>query len=168
MRALAARLGVEAASLYNHIEGRADLLSGVMDQLLTEVAATPNRGRSPITRARRDAWRLREVLLAHPQAIQIFASARAPVSGPVSQALADRAAAYGAELGMPASKRVYAYAAVLSYVLGHVMLATTGPGTDDLSDWAGSTYDQQRSFTIGLDGLLEGLRRTLASREEKE
>ena len=37
MRELAGRLGIEAASLYNHVSGKDDLLTGMTDLVIAEI-----------------------------------------------------------------------------------------------------------------------------------
>lgn len=67
MRKLAARLGVEAMSLYNHVSNKEDLLDGLIDKVAEEFyqPRTENDWRAEM-QAR--AVRAHEVLLTHPWA----------------------------------------------------------------------------------------------------
>lgn len=73
MRTVAAKLGVEAMSLYRHVAGKDDLLLGVADLVLSEIQVPP-----PGT-PWRDAMRLRassarEVFLRHPSGALLLES----------------------------------------------------------------------------------------------
>ena len=73
MRKLASTLSVEAMSLYNHIEGKEDLLDGITDLVVGEIAAPQVSG--DWMQAMRDrACSAHEVLLSHPWASLLVAS----------------------------------------------------------------------------------------------
>ena len=73
MRALGARLGVQAASLYNHVSGKAQLQQLIADSVWTTVMAelTEVSGWRPLLQRLADG--LRAVLRAHPGAAQVLA-----------------------------------------------------------------------------------------------
>lgn len=77
MRALAARLGVEAMSLYHHVQGKDGLLDAMVDQVFAQmylpVAGAPWR-----PEIRRRGVSGREVLLRHRWAIGLMDSRRSP------------------------------------------------------------------------------------------
>lgn len=70
MHKLGARLGVQAMSLYNHVEDKADLLNGMVELLWSEMAATEE---APDWRARLRsmARRIRGTMRAHPAAASL-------------------------------------------------------------------------------------------------
>ena len=45
MRELGRRLGVEAASLYNHVSGKDDLLDGMVEQVVSQIDSRRGRDR---------------------------------------------------------------------------------------------------------------------------
>lgn len=65
MRKLAAELGVEAMSLYNHISNKADLLDAMVDAMVGQIDA-PRPGRDWKAELRRRAITARDLFLAHP------------------------------------------------------------------------------------------------------
>jgi Tetracyclin repressor-like, C-terminal domain/Bacterial regulatory proteins, tetR family len=67
MRKLAQELGVQAMSLYNHVENKDDLLDGIVDLVVGEIEV-PDLGVDWKTAMRRRANSAHEVLLRHPWA----------------------------------------------------------------------------------------------------
>lgn len=73
MRSVAAKLGVEAMSLYNHVAGKEDLLQGVADLVLSEIEIPPPG--TPWREAmRRRALSARAVFLEHPSSAIVVES----------------------------------------------------------------------------------------------
>ncbi|MGL5861049.1 MAG: TetR/AcrR family transcriptional regulator, partial [Phycicoccus sp.] len=77
MRAVAARLGVEAMSLYHHVRGRDDLLDGMVDAVFAEIHRPTATGdwRGEL---RRRSVSGREALRRHPWAAGVMNSRRSP------------------------------------------------------------------------------------------
>lgn len=73
MRTVAAKLGVEAMSLYRHVSGKDDLLLGIADLVLSEVDI-PSPGTPWREAMRRRALSAREVFLRHPASAIIVES----------------------------------------------------------------------------------------------
>lgn len=73
MRALAAKLGVEAMSLYNHVPSKDDVLNGIVDRVVGEidVPADTSDWRASM---RRRAISVHGVLLRHPWAASLIES----------------------------------------------------------------------------------------------
>ena len=67
MRKLAQELGVQAMSLYNHVANKDDLLDGIVDLVVGEIAV-PDLGIDWQTAMRQRANSAHEVLLRHPWA----------------------------------------------------------------------------------------------------
>jgi AcrR family transcriptional regulator len=75
MRGVAAKLGVEAMSLYRHVSDKDDLLLGVADLVVAEIELSPPE--TPWRDAmRRRAISAREVFLRHPHAALLIESCR--------------------------------------------------------------------------------------------
>src|SRR4051794_30389855 len=60
MRRLGRELGVEAMALYRHVNGREDLLEGIVDRVMEEVDGEPGDALSPA-----DGWQAYLQWLAH-------------------------------------------------------------------------------------------------------
>jgi AcrR family transcriptional regulator len=71
MQAVAQRLGVTAMALYRHVDGKADLLDGVVECLLTELAL-PSRGLPWEDQLAELGQSLRTVAHRHPSAFPLL------------------------------------------------------------------------------------------------
>lgn len=76
MRTVAAKLGVEAMSLYRHVSSREELLLGVADRVLSEIEIPPP-GTGWREAMRRRALSARETFLRHPSAALVVGSCAA-------------------------------------------------------------------------------------------
>lgn len=76
MRALAERLGVKAASLYNHVASKEALIDAVSELVNAEIDRTPLEDRDWRTGLTEYARGYREVFLRHPNAIALLARRR--------------------------------------------------------------------------------------------
>ncbi|HWO69369.1 MAG TPA: TetR/AcrR family transcriptional regulator C-terminal domain-containing protein [Actinomycetota bacterium] len=185
MRRLGRELGVEAMSLYNHVEDKDDILVGILEAVLSELEV-PTEG-EPLARLRRAAVNFRAVLLRHPGAIPLFAEqrrtiARERILRPVEAALAALR-----EAGLSPEDAVHGYRALVGYVLGYVAQEVAGIFTrpeafglppeqvaaalpaSELPTLVAllpemARCDPDEDFEFGLDLLLGGLRERAARR----
>ena len=74
MRLLGARLGVEAMSLYNHVASKADLLDGLHERLVLEVAVDLHEDEPWTEALRRFAAAYRQVAVSHRRAFVLLAT----------------------------------------------------------------------------------------------
>lgn len=74
MRRLAQELGVEAMSLYNHVESKDDLLDGIVDLIVAEIEVPTIGGADWKTAMRKRATSAHEVFLRHPWAPMLVGS----------------------------------------------------------------------------------------------
>jgi AcrR family transcriptional regulator len=91
MRAVAARLGVTAMSLYHHVRDKDDLLDGLVERLLSELQL-PDASLPGGERLHALAASLRSLAACHPHAFPLLLSRPVVTEG----ALAVRDVAYGA------------------------------------------------------------------------
>lgn len=77
MRRLGDAVGVEAMSLYHHVEGKEDLLDGMVDAVFAEVDR-PRPGQAWRGEMERRSRSLRQVLRRHPWAIGLLNSRTSP------------------------------------------------------------------------------------------
>ncbi len=124
MRRLGLSLGVEAMSLYRHVKNKADLLDAVHEAILSEMVIPAARGGWK-ARARGLALAFRDVLMAHPHALPIFAAR--PAVTPASMAYVERALAVLADAPIAEQQVVVAFQTVVSFIIGHTCLRH-GPG----------------------------------------
>jgi AcrR family transcriptional regulator len=79
MRRLGQAVGVEAMSLYNHVANKEDLLDGMADRVVREIAA-PKPGLAWRSALRRRATSMVDVLRRHPWASAVIESRRNPLA----------------------------------------------------------------------------------------
>jgi AcrR family transcriptional regulator len=128
MRKLGQQLGVEAMSLYNHVESKDDLLAGVAS-LLLELVEVPD----PTTgdwreRALATADGVRRVGLAHPRAFALLISR--PLSSLESWEPILAAFVLGQRAGLSADDSVALVSALSGFVVGFVLLEIGARGLE--------------------------------------
>ncbi|UJW32195.1 TetR/AcrR family transcriptional regulator [Saccharothrix sp. AJ9571] len=127
MRAVAARLGVEAMSLYNHVAGRDDLLDGMVDAVFGEIELPdPAAGWKESMRDRADSSRA--ALRRHRWAVGLMDSRKQP--GPAT--LRHHDAVLGALRGGGFSvvMAAHAFSVIDSYLYGFVLQELSLPFRD--------------------------------------
>jgi AcrR family transcriptional regulator len=180
MRKLGQQLGVEAMSLYNHVESKHDLLAGVSSLLLELVDVPDPETGDWRERARATADNVRAVGLAHPRAFPLLVSRK--LSSLESWAPILAAFALGQRAGLSAEDSVYLVTTMSGFIVGCVLLEIGGksleaegerldvgcipPGRPLLRRYvesrATTTYDEQ--FRQGVDLIIAGVEHRLASR----
>jgi AcrR family transcriptional regulator len=178
MRKLGQQLGVEAMSLYNHVESKDDLVAGVAS-LLLELVDVPD----PTTgdwraRVRATADNVRSVGLAHPRAFPLLASRK--LSSLESWAPILAAFALGQRAGLSREDSVYFVTTMSGFIVGCVLLEIGGRSLEAegerldgdcvpadrplLREYVESrsrtSYDQQ--FRQGVDLVIAGVEHRLA------
>ncbi|MGG5260318.1 TetR/AcrR family transcriptional regulator [Phycicoccus avicenniae] len=148
MRSLGGRLGVEAMALYRYVNGREDLLEGVVDTLVDRIAVDPGRVLEPA-----DGWQaflqwmahsVRAVATAHPAVFPLVATRHpaAPWLRPPLRSLrvVDQFLEGLTRRGFTDAQAVETYRIFTSFLLGHLLLevstlgATTSPVEEPLDE----------------------------------
>jgi AcrR family transcriptional regulator len=186
MRALGRRLGVEAASLYNHVTGKDDLLDGITDLVVGEIDV-PTRAADWKDAMRCRAMSALDVFSRHPWASGLIDSREQ--RGPARLAYVDSVLGVLLGAGFSAEAAANAFMALDSYIYGFERQRTElnlGEGGADTSaaarsvqmaaspeaypalervagEFATRPYDVAASFEFGLDLILDGLDRLLTS-----
>jgi AcrR family transcriptional regulator len=128
MRRLAAELGVEAMSLYNHVPSKAALLEGVAELILAEIEL-PGPGAAETMdwrdRLRGGARSLRRVALAHPSAVMLLMAQ--PLHSPTALEPIELALATLRSAGFGDQATVYAFHTLTGFVFGQVLQELHGP-----------------------------------------
>ena len=187
MRRLARELGVEAASLYHHVQGKSEILDGLVDAVAAEIERpTPSTDwRSTISeRAHHTPAGLRR----HPWAVSLMASRTNP--GPATLGLLETGIRCFREGGFSVLQAGHAISVVDSYVHGFVLQEVNLPFRDE-SELAAMTgaimetfpasefpylfeltvehvltpgYDYGEEFDSGLSVVLDGVAALLVER----
>ena len=180
MRKLAADLGVEAMSLYYHFTSKDDLIDGMIEAIVGEMAL-PSAGMTPSAALRQRAESSRDVLVQHPWAIALLDARTTQATLRHHDVMIGTLRAAGYSMPMVG----HALSIVDSYVRGFAMQEVSLP-LDESGDIGAATEDimagQQRmaedfphltdmavtlvlqpgyaygnEFTFGLQLVLDGL-----------
>jgi AcrR family transcriptional regulator len=180
MRAVAATLGVEAMSLYNHVGGRDDLLDGMVDAVFTEIEL-PTAGADWKTAMRARANSARDVLRRHPWAVGMLDSRSSP--GPATLRHHDAVLGALRAGGFSVRMAAHAFSVIDSYLYGFVLQEAALPFSNraEMDEVAGDimkglpadaypnlaaviadhatrpTYDYAAEFEFGLALILDAL-----------
>lgn len=136
MHKLGTRLGVRGMSLYNHVEGKAGLLDGLVDLLWSQIDTDTTRFAGWQAAVRTLAGDLRELVRRHPGAAPLIMTRRLMphsalrVAGAYLQAMRDG--------GVPEECAVALLRTVISYAIGQTLaeIRYTPPGFDAAIDEA--------------------------------
>lgn len=132
MRRVGRELGVEAMSLYNHVEDKEDILDGICEHVMAEFEF-PEPGRDWEETVRRGARAWRRLLRAHPEVVRLFAQKRSPAQSPDSMRPMEFALRLFKEAGLSDRDTAQAFHAFGGYIQGFVMmeLGSIAGGTDE-------------------------------------
>lgn len=174
MRRLGAELGVEAMSLYRYVPSKSALLDGLHERILAEVTPPP-AARTWRGYVRHQAKALRRALLAHPNAVPLFATR--PAATAASLERLDAHLGVLREAGFSPLEALHVVQCVSALVVGHA-LWTTGDRTDTramITPYAAldrlrfanvraaaaalPRYDPEVEFARGLSAMLRGFAR---------
>jgi AcrR family transcriptional regulator len=152
MRELGLRLGVEAMSLYNHVANKDDILDGMVDLVVGEIALPPES--AGWKQAMRDrAISARAAFALHPWASALIDSRQS--SGPARLHYLDWVVGALRRAGFPLEMTARAFSLVDSYIYGF------GRQQFNMADNADLTPEEIADFEFGLDLILDGLERLL-------
>ena len=181
MRDVGRAVGVEAMSLYRHVDDKDDVLSGIVDLVFTEIELPPgDMGWQAFMRER--AIRARAVLTRHPWAIGLLDAQARP--GPANLRHHDRVLGMLLQAGFSSPMATHAYSLLDSYVYGFVLQErslrvgtpdATADSAEAILDQASadaypnlvtvgrelvdSGFDYANEFEFGLELILDGLYR---------
>ena len=179
MRRVAREVGVEAMSLYHHVEDKDDLLNGVCESVMAEFDF-PDLAEDWRENCRRGARAWRRLLRQHPNVMRLFAEQRGPIRTADSIRPTEFALRVLRSSGLSERDTVQAFHAFGGYIQGFVMmeLGSIAGGSDDehlkahaelvaaLPDefptlqTVGPYFaecDPDEQFEFGLDLLIAGL-----------
>lgn len=162
MRNLGSRLGVEAMSLYHHVNGREDLLEGMVEMVTDDVVLPPREPTSDNegwqTFLQEVAHAVRAAATEHPRVFPLVAtrSPAAPWLRPPLRnlRLVDDFLAGLSGRGLPDDRVVQVYKVFTGFLLGHLLLevsldgAPTGPATEPLDEGGADVPNQDQEIDI--------------------
>lgn len=177
MRKLAAKLNIEAASLYNHFKNKSQLFNFIQEHLYSQIPGdfTDQNWKKHLYEL---AIATRQSLLRVPNVILLFATRPTVTDSSLKQVESTLKILISA--GFKKSEVLAIYRNIHVFVLGHI-LAEVGqvPGKDDgeepsLNDInidhypvlkkisaSKSNLDLEKGFKLGLDSIISGLEITL-------
>ena len=175
MRSLAAELGFEVMSLYNHVKNKADLLVGMTDFAAAEIPL-PDVNLPWRQAVRAHALELRAMFLRHPWAVNLWIST---MPGPIRFELMNAELGTWNRAGLPDHEAHHAYHAVNNHVVGYHLQTGLMPmqpdeldsvGTDLIEDLDPERHhhvirhihqhldgDHGESFEYVLDLIIDGI-----------
>ncbi len=179
MRRLGGRLGVEAMSLYNHVENKEDLLDGILELFVGEIAVPP-AGAEWRSAMRERAVSARQAFSRHPWAAALMDSRVS--SGPARLRYFDAMVGTLMGAGFPLEQVGRVLSVLDCYIYGfaiqrnnmasgeHEQTETRAGALQDsapvetyphlarMIEWAmRNGYDEEADFEFGLALILEGL-----------
>ncbi len=183
MRELGRHLGVDAMSLYNHVDNKDDLLNGIVDLVVGEIDLPTGEDHwSDAMRTR--ARSAQRVFARHPWASQLVDSRTS--SGPERLRYFEWVIGTLRRAGFSVDVAVHAFSAIDSYVYGFARqqfnLSSGEPGSPETAEAMLSEiptdqfpqltevitryiqlggYDPDTDFEFGLDLILDSLERLL-------
>ena len=191
IRRLADALGSKPMTLYGHVDGKDDILDGMVDVVFDEIDTPPTD--LPWRAAlRHRCVSAREVLRRHPWAVPLMESRRSPGMATLRHHDAVLGCLRGG--GLPTAVVAHAYAIVDAFVYGFAVQEASLPGggigdeldevaaelaaampVDELPHLAAFTvehvmqpgYDFGDSFDVGLDIVLDGIERLAAANDPR-
>ncbi|CAO5227469.1 TetR family transcriptional regulator [Frankia sp. AgKG'84/4] len=182
MRRLAARLGVEAMSLYNHVANKGDLLDGLASRVFESISL-PDPGLPWDERIRLLTGSAYTAFRAQPVIVRALVSQQANPRSSGSLRVIDAMLGALLDAGLTEQDAVRRYRGLLGLVFGSVLVDTTDPGSasersEPIDDWfrrnitADALPNLHRTlpalfdvgcrvkFTHELELLIDGLRAT--------
>jgi AcrR family transcriptional regulator len=180
MRRVAREVGVEAMSLYNHVQDKDDLLQGMCDRVMGDFEFPSTTGDWLETcRATARSWR--HVLQQHPDVMRLFAETHGPsMKSPDALRPTEFALSLLRSGGLSDRETFEAFRTIGAYIQGFVMMETNASldahrhhvdQTVELPDDFPVLRDVHRyfeecstdeQFEFGLDLLLRGLQARVA------
>lgn len=178
MRKLGASLGVEAMSLYNHVESKRALFDGVIELLIAQAPLSVHPDVTPREQLWTIAHALRDVLRAHPRVLALIATS--PLRTSASLAMLDRLLETLHQAQITGVQSIYALQCLVGFIVGHTLLGTgtqavagLEPGPNGPMVWQRFPAEQyprlhmllpeiaqwnaDQEFDFGLQALFQGL-----------
>jgi AcrR family transcriptional regulator len=178
MRKLGAMLGVEAMSLYNHVENKRALFDGVIELLIVQAPYPEQPDATPREELWAFAHAFRDVLCAHPRTLPLVATS--PLRTPATLALLERLLETVHRANVTGVQAIYALQSIVGFTIGKALLdvgvtsvAGLEPGPNGPTVWQQfpaehyptlhallpdiAQWNPDREFDFGLQALFQSL-----------
>ncbi len=178
MRKLGVLLGVEAMSLYNHVENKRAVFDGVIELLIIQAPLPLQPDATPREELWTFAHAFRDVLRAHPRVLPLVATS--PLRTSASLALLDHLLETLHQAQITGVQSIYAIQCLVGFIVGHTLLVTgtqavagLEPGPNGPTVWQHFPAEQyptlhtllpvitqwtpDREFDFGLQALFQSL-----------
>lgn len=182
MRRVGEELGVEAMSLYNHVDNKAAILDGIFEAVLAELPL-PQPAATWQEMLRERAHALRSTLRAHPNVLPLFSTR--PAVTPASIIHVEKALDILMTAGFSLRDAVSAFQVMFTFVVGHSIYSYRPIGSEEASSPAYERLseadfprmravarmeegrDAEEEFEFGLEAMFLGLAASLPSKRGK-
>ncbi|HXR65150.1 MAG TPA: TetR/AcrR family transcriptional regulator C-terminal domain-containing protein [Ktedonobacteraceae bacterium] len=177
MRKLGASLGVEAMSLYNHVESKRAVFDGVIELLIVQPPFPVHPTATPREQLWTIAHALRDVLRAHPRVLPLVATS--PLRTSASLVMLDRLLEIFHQAQITGVQSIYALQCLVGFIVGHTLIGTgtqavagLEPGPNGPMVWQHfpaehyprlhtllpeiAQWNADQEFDFGLQALLQG------------
>jgi AcrR family transcriptional regulator len=189
MRHVAHALGVEAMSLYNHVEDKEDILDGICELAMSRFEF-PEPSEDWETQARKAARAWRDLFRAHPALIRLFAERRKPIQTPDALRPMEFALEVIQSIGLGEQEAVQAFRAFGAYLQGSIMTEVSPLVGDAAAEHRRAhdrlaaelpaeefprlvealphlaACDPEQVFEYGLDLMIAGLKAKVAAQDD--
>jgi AcrR family transcriptional regulator len=178
MRKLGASLGVEAMSLYNHVESKRAVFDEVIELLIVQAPLPVHPHATPREQLWTIAHAFRDVLRAHPRVLPLVATS--PLRTSASLAMLDRLLETLHQAQITGVQSIYALQCLVGFIVGHTLIGTgtqavagLEPGPNGPTVWQHfpaeryprlhtllpeiAQWNADQEFDFGLEALLQGL-----------
>ncbi len=178
MRKLGAILGVEAMSLYNHVESKRALFDGVIEWLIVQAPSPERLDGTPREELWAFAHAFRDVLRAHPRVLPLVATS--PLRTPATLTILDRLLATIHHAQITGVQSIYALQCLVGFIVGHTWIeigtlpvADLEPGPNGPTVWRQfpatsyptlhallpeiAQWNADQEFEFGLQALFQSL-----------
>ncbi|MDD5371299.1 MAG: TetR/AcrR family transcriptional regulator C-terminal domain-containing protein [Anaerolineaceae bacterium] len=178
MRKLGASLGVEAMSIYNHIENKRAVFDGVIELLILQAPLSAPSDTTPCEELWVFAHAFRDVLRSHPRVLPLVATS--PLRTQASLAMLDHLLETLHQAKITGVQSIYALQCLVGFIVGHTLLGTgtqaiagLEPGPNGPMVWQRFPADQyprlhmllpdiaqwnaDQEFDFGLHALFQSL-----------
>ncbi|KAA9006010.1 TetR/AcrR family transcriptional regulator C-terminal domain-containing protein [Histidinibacterium aquaticum] len=160
MRKLGETLGVEAMSLYNHVKNKAELLAGMTDLVVGEIAR-PDPAGPWRDEMRKRAQSAHEVLMRHRWAAQLILTTAEPGPNQLAYVEATLASLIGAGFTYPQADHVWN--ALDAYIYGFTIQRQTFPFEPE--SYAEAAAENLDMIPADVFPHLRGMAEKVAARE---
>jgi AcrR family transcriptional regulator len=178
MRKLGSALGVEAMSLYNHVESKRALFDGVIELLIIQAPLPLRHNATPREELWAFAHAFRDVLRAHPRVLPLVATS--PLRTSASLVMLNHLLETLHQARITDVQSIYALQCLVGFIVGHTLLGTGTQAVAGLESgpngpmvWQRFPADQyprlhtllpelaqwnaEQEFDFGLQALFQGL-----------